>query len=115
MNEALPTAPADVLVLPMTDETVPAISAAAALRDAGVRVQLYGEKKKFKAKMTYANKLKIPFVLILGEDEIAQGKASLKDMETGEQQLLTYDEAAAAIREKLGQYQAILPICDNNL
>ncbi|MBQ3072393.1 MAG: histidine--tRNA ligase [Oscillospiraceae bacterium] len=95
------TAPADVLVLPMTENLAPAIELATALRRAGLRTQLYTEPKKFKAKLSYADKLKIPFCALLGEDEIAQGVCALKDMETGEQKLLKADEAASAIREKI--------------
>ena len=88
----------DALVLPMTEELSPAITAAAALRRAGLRVQLYTEKKKFKARMSYADKLGVPYVVFLGEDEIAEGLLSLKDMRTGEQQKLRADEAASLIR-----------------
>ena len=97
LNPALPSAPADALVLPMTDDMAPAISLAETLRSFGLRVQLYGEQKKFKQKMAYANKLEVPFAVLLGEDEIAQGLCSLKNMATGEQQLLTPQEAAKVI------------------
>ena len=55
--------------------------------------------------MAYANKLAVPFAVLLGEDEIAQGKCSVKDMATGEQRLLTAEEAAGWILEKLRQAQ----------
>ncbi len=103
LNPAVPAAPADALVLPMTEEMGPAIALAETLRSAGLRVQLYGEKKKFKQKMAYANKLAVPFAVLLGEDEIAQGKCSVKDMASGEQRLLTPEEAAGWILEKLRQ------------
>ena len=57
LNPELPGAPADVLVLPMTEDIAPAISLAESLRSRGIRVQLYGEQKKFKQKMSYADKL----------------------------------------------------------
>ena len=103
LNAALPTAPADadVLVLPMTDDLSPAINLTARLQEAGIRTQLYAEQKKFKAKMNYANKLGIPYVAFLGEDEIAQGKVSLKNMESGEQTLLTIEEVIAAVGASL--------------
>ena len=91
------SAPADALVIPMTDDIGPAISAATALRKGGVRTQLYVEKKKFKAKMGYADRLGIPFVVLLGEDEIAEGSVSVKNMKTGVQQRLSPSEAAAYI------------------
>ncbi|MCI8869643.1 MAG: histidine--tRNA ligase [Lawsonibacter sp.] len=102
LNEAMPTAPADVLVLPMTGDLSPAISAATALRQRGIRVQVHAEQKKFKQKLSFADKLKIPFVLLLGEDEISQGKVSLKDMHTGRQELLTLDNAALQIAQAAG-------------
>ena len=98
LNPALPSAPADALVLPMTESAAPAIALAETLRSAGLRVQLYGEQKKFKQKMAYANKLGVPFAVLLGEDEIAEGVCSVKNMQTGEQQKLSPAEAAAYIR-----------------
>ena len=103
LNPAIPAAPAEALVLPMTEDMGPAIALAEQLRIAGLRVQLYGEKKKFKQKMAYANKLAVPFAVLLGEDEIAQGKCSVKDMASGEQRLLTPGEAAQWILEKQRQ------------
>ena len=94
LNDKLPTAPADALVLPMTADPAPAIALAQSLREEGLRVQLYGEQKKFKQKMTYADKLGVPFVVLLGEDELAQGKCSVKNMTTGEQMTGTADQAA---------------------
>ena len=85
LNSDICTAPADVLILPMTEDLSEAISLATDLRAAGVSTQIYTEKKKFKAKMNYADKLKVPYVYFLGEDEINAGVVSCKDMRTGEQ------------------------------
>ena len=101
LNPDLPSAPADALVLPMTENTAAAISLAESLRENGIRVQLYGEQKKFKQKMSYADKLGVPFAVLLGEDELAQGKCAVKDMRTGQQLLLTAQEAAEHIRATL--------------
>ena len=101
LNPELPGAPADALVLPMTGEPGPAIALAEALRSAGLRVQLYGEQKKFKQKMAYADKLGVPFAVLLGEDEIAEGVCSVKNMKTGEQVKLSPADAAAHIRNAL--------------
>ena len=100
LNPELPSAPADALVLPM-GEIAPAISVAEELRSSGLRVQLYCEQKKFKQKMAYANKLEVPFAVLLGEDEIAEGKCSVKNMVTGEQVKLTPAEAADHIKAAL--------------
>ena len=101
LNPALPTAPADALVLPMTAEAGPAIALAESLRSTGLKVQLYGENKKFKQKMAYANKLGVPYAVLLGEDEIAEGMCSVKNMVSGEQVKLTPAEAAAYIKAGL--------------
>ena len=103
LNPDLPSAPADALVLPMTADPAPAIALAQTLRLEGLRVQLYAEQKKFKQKMSYADKLGVPFAVLLGEDEIAQGKCSVKNMRTGEQQVLVAQEAAAYIQKTLAQ------------
>jgi len=101
LNPELPSAPADALVLPMTAETAPAVALAEQLRSSGIRVQLYGEQKKFKQKMSYADKLGVPYVVLLGEDELAQSKCSVKDMRTGQQETVTPDEAAKLICQGL--------------
>ena len=101
LNEEMNTAPADVLVLPMTEDPAPAIALATTLREAGIRTQLYTEQKKFKAKFAYADKLNIPYCVLLGEDELAQNKCALKDMAQGTQELLSAADAIAAIRAGL--------------
>ena len=98
LNPAIPSAPADALVLPMTADPGPAIALAETLRGFGLKVQLYGEQKKFKQKMAYADKLGVPFAVLLGEDEIAEGKCSVKNMRTGQQVKLTAEDAAAFIK-----------------
>lgn len=80
LNPEMNIAPADVLILPMTEDLTAAISFAAQLRQAGIRTQLYTEQKKFKAKMSYADKLNIPFAVFLGEDEIKAGAATVKNL-----------------------------------
>ena len=103
LSDELVTAPADVLVIPMTADLGFAVQTATTLRAAGVRAQLYTEQKKFKAKMSYADKLGFPFVVLIGEDEIAAGKVALKNMTTGEQTLVTPDEAAATVLSALAE------------
>ena len=101
LNPQLPTAPADVLILPMTAELTPAIQLATRLRAAGVRTQLYTEQKKFKAKMNYADKIGVPYVVFLGDDEVSAGVVACKDMVSGEQTTLPFDETLQRIREGL--------------
>ena len=97
LNDQLITAPADVLVLPMTEELTAAISFATALREAGIRAQIHTEKKKFKQKLSYAGKLAIPYAVIIGGDELASGEVSLKDMNAGTQARYTPEDAALAV------------------
>ena len=101
LNPSLPTAPADVLILPMTQDLTPAIHLATRLRGAGVRTQLYTEQKKFKAKMNYADKLGVPYVVFLGDDEVSAGVVACKDMVSSEQTTLPFDETLQRIREGL--------------
>ena len=112
LNDDLLTSPADVLVLPMTEDLSPAIALATQLREVGIRTQLYTENKKFKQKIGYADKLGIPYVVFLGEDEVKAGKAAVKDMATGEQLTQSVDEAVARIRAGLAQRAQGAPIRD---
>ena len=106
ISDVVLTAPADVLILPMTDDLSAAVSLASMLRAGGLRVQLYSEKKKFKAKIGYADKLGIPFVIFLGEDEIAQNVCALKNMDTGEQEAVTQAAALETIRAEIARRTA---------
>ena len=98
LSDEIVTAPCDALVIPMTEDLAPAVAAATALRQGGVRTQLYGEKKKFKAKIAYADRIGVPFAVLLGEDEVSEGVVSVKDMRSGEQKKMPAAEAAAYIR-----------------
>lgn len=97
--------PADVMILPMTDDMGAAIELATRLRDNGIRAQLNCEKKKFKAKITYADKLSIPYVVFMGEDEIKNNIVALKELATGEQTNTGFDEALERIKTGLAKNQ----------
>lgn len=112
LNQNPPASPADVMILPMTDEVGSAIELATRLRDNGIRVQLHCEKKKFKAKITYADKLAIPYVIFMGEDEIKNNVVALKELATGEQTNTGFDEALARIRDGLAARAAGTVILD---
>lgn len=89
----------EVLVVPMSPAQMPeALGAAQELRAAGVKTDVYYQQKGMKQKMKYAAKLGIPYVLLIGEEETASGKAALKNMELGEQETMTVAEAIAKIR-----------------
>lgn len=110
LNDELLTAPVDVLVLPMTEDLSHAISFASRLRDKNVRTQLYTEQKKFKQRMSYADRLGVPFVVFLGEDEISQRAVTIKEMETGAQTTLSWPSAIQLIQESLRQWEDVPPI-----
>lgn len=103
LSDETVSAPADALVIPMAEELSYAIAAATALRDAGIRTQLYCEQKKFKAKMSYADKLGIPYVILIGEDEIAENIVAVKNMQSGNQEKLSFSDAAALIKKDMDE------------
>lgn len=104
LNPDLPTAAADVLVIPMGEEQQGyAIATATALREAGIRTQLYAEKKKFKAKITYAAKMGIPYAMFLGETEEQDKVVALKDLNKGEQVTVSFEEAVKLIQDGIAQ------------
>ena len=103
LSDTLLTAPADVLVIPMTDNLSFGVKTATILRAAGIRTQLYTERKKFKAKMSYADRLGFPFVVLIGEDELAQRKVALKNMTTGEQVTVAPEAAALIVTRELAE------------
>ncbi len=73
-------------------ETAYCLPIAAKVREAGIRTEIFPDAAKMKKQMSYANAKHIPFVALAGENEIAQGKVTLKNMETGEQSLVTAEE-----------------------
>ena len=109
-----PVSPVDALVIPMTEDMSAAVALSTSLRAAGIRTQLYGEQKKFKAKMSYADKIGAPFALLLGEDEIAAGQASVKDMATGTQERVALEAVPEHIRGRLAARHRAKPIEDTS-
>ena len=82
-----------VLIAPMTENIDKSLEVATQLRNAGINSEVYLEDKKIKAKFKYADRLQIPYVIIIGEDEIKNNTISLKNMQTGEQENLSIQEA----------------------
>ncbi len=91
--------PVDVLVLPMSEDLSYSLEVATGLREAGISTQVYLEEGKFKKKISYSDKLSIPFSIILGSDEEESKKVALKNMLTGEQVICTLSEACKIILE----------------
>ena len=83
----------------MDEDISKAIEVATILRTNNINTQIYTENKKIKAKFKYADKLKIPYVIILGEDEIKTNTITLKNMETGEQQTIKIEDAINIINQ----------------
>ena len=82
----------DILIISMVEDLNYAIETANSLRKANINTEIYFDNKKMKAKFKYADKLKIRYVIVIGEDEISSGKLTLKNMETGVQEQKTIEE-----------------------
>ena len=96
------TAPAEAVVIPMDSGCMAfAVETATVLRNAGIRTQVFFEDKKFKQKMSFADKAGIPFALIIGENEAAAGVAAVKDLTAGAQESMTPAAAAEKISAAL--------------
>lgn len=78
----------DVLVVSMVEDLEKSIEVANALRKAGINTEIYFDNKKIKAKFKYADKLNIPYVIVIGEDEIKSGLLTIKNMQDGTQEQL---------------------------
>ncbi len=79
-------------------ETAYCLPYVAKAREAGIRTEMFPDSSKMKKQMSYANAKGIPFVAMAGENEMNEGKLMLKNMETGEQQLVTIDELVLKIK-----------------
>ena len=88
----------DVLIIPM-DTEVECMSIATTLRDNGIKVMVEMNKKKLKKSFEFANKTNIKYVIVVGENEIKENKYTLKDMESGKQELLNIDEIIKNIKK----------------
>lgn len=76
---------AQVFIIPMIEDLEQPIALATNLRNLGIKTEIYLNNKKLKAKFKYADKLKIPYVIVIGEDEIKTNTVNVKNMETGEE------------------------------
>jgi len=110
LNETFLSAPADILIIPMTDDLSHSVNLATLMRESGLRVQIYSENKKFKSKVSYADKLGIPFVVFLGEDEINRGLITVKNMSSGEQTTASIGILTAGICDKIKVLREGAPI-----
>ena len=90
----------DIIIIPMVEDLQVPISVATKLRSLGINTEIYLNNKKLKAKFKYADKLKIPYSIVIGEDEIVTNTIKVKNMETGEELKFDIDNIEE-IKQKL--------------
>ena len=83
---------AEILIIPMTEDLKESIKLATKLRNAGINTEIYLNEKKIKAKFKYADKLEIPYVIVIGEDEIKENMVTIKNMKTGKEEKIPNNE-----------------------
>lgn len=104
LKEDSPITFTKVLVIPMEEKfNLNAIKVANTLRANGIVSEIHFEDVKISKKLSYANNLKIPYVIFIGEEETENNKVSLKDMKSGVQKLLELEEAVKIIQKQLAQ------------
>ena len=81
----------DILIIPITEKLEEPIKLATEIRKLGINTEIYLNDKKLKAKFKYADKLEIPYVIVIGDDEISSNKIKLKNMKTGEEKEINMD------------------------
>ena len=81
----------DILIIPMLEDMTVAIQLTSNLRKEGINTEVYLNDKKLKAKLKYADKLKIPYVVVIGEDEINTNTVKIKNMNTGDETAVELD------------------------
>jgi len=99
LGQDLPSTLTKVLIIPMDESCNDySIRVANTLRASGIVVEIYFENVKISKKLNYANKLNIPYTIVIGEEEIKKQMVSLKNMKTGSQELITVDDAIMAVK-----------------
>ena len=83
---------ADILIIPMVENLAEPIKIATKIRNLGINTEIYLNNKKLKAKFKYADKLEIPYVIVIGEDEIKNNQLTLKNMKTGQEQKIMMED-----------------------
>ena len=90
--KATKRAVAEVLIIPMLEDLTEPIKLATKLRKMGINTEIFLNNKKLKVKFKYADKLEIPYVVVIGEDEVKENKVTIKNMKTGEEEKIANDE-----------------------
>lgn len=94
----------DILIIPMIEDLSEPIKLATKLREKGINTEIYLNTKKLKAKFKYADKLEIPYVIVIGEDEIKNKEITLKQMSTGNETKIAMD--VEQISDMIKNFQA---------
>ncbi|MGM0629364.1 MAG: histidine--tRNA ligase [Patescibacteria group bacterium] len=90
----------EVLVLPLVEDLAVPFEMATLLREEGIPAEVYLEGGKMEKKLSYADKRSVPFVIIIGEDEVSAGRFTIKDMKTGEQGSFLKEELLSYIKKE---------------
>ena len=101
----------DVLIIPMTENKKAPLELATSLRNLGINTEIYLNNKKIKAKMKYADKLEIPYVIVIGDDEIANNTVKVKNMETGEEKSTDFNAESVNCNNSVIDYISSLRRC----
>lgn len=104
------SAPTEVLVLPMTEGRGAALALASKLRESGISTEVYLNGGKMKKQFGYADKLGIPYCIVVGETEVETGRYTLKDMASGNQEMLSEEEIIAQVLQRKAQ-EAAKKVC----
>ena len=88
---------AEVLIIPMVEDMTVPIKLATNLRNNGINTEVFLNDKKLKAKMKYADKLEIPYVIVVGEDEVNSGIIKIKNMKIGNEKECRIEDVANEI------------------
>lgn len=99
LGEMKKATPSQILVIPMAETMTQALEIASELRNADIATEVYFNEGKMGKKFSYADKLGIPYVLVVGEDEINSGKFKLKNMTTGEQNELDIAQIVESLKD----------------
>ncbi len=101
LGEGNKATPSQILVIPMKETMSQALELATQVRDAGIAAEIYFNEGKIGKKFSYADKLGIPYAVVVGEDEVSTGIFKLKNMATGDQQELNIQQIIEQLRESL--------------
>ncbi len=99
LGESKKATPSQILVIPMKETMSQALELATRVRDSGIAAEIYFNEGKIGKKFAYADKLGIPFAVVVGEDEVNTGKYKVKNMSTGEQDELDIDNIILRLKQ----------------